>query len=73
MDFNLHRRREGKPGVINHPKQYGKGDIESDFNLAKVDRSAGVRKSRESMEDAIEMGDAGGRTSGGGKKGADDK
>jgi len=44
-----------------------------DFDLAKVDGNAGVRKSRESMEDVIEMRDGGGRMSGGRKKGVDDE
>jgi hypothetical protein len=35
------------------------------FDLAKVDGNAGVRKSRESMENVIEMGDGGRRMSGG--------
>jgi len=40
-----------------------------EFDLAKVDGSAGVRKSRESMENVIEMGDGGRKMSGGGVKG----
>lgn len=37
-------------GVINHPRQQEEGDVEREFDLAKVDGSAGVRKGRENME-----------------------
>jgi len=36
--------------VINHPRQQEEGDVEREFDLAKVDGSAGVRKGRENME-----------------------
>ena len=55
--------------MINHPRQEGKGGVEGDFDLAKIDGSAGVRRGRESMGDVIEMGESGGRMSGGGKNG----
>jgi hypothetical protein len=59
--------------VINHPRQWGNGGVEMRFDLANVDGSAGVRKSRESMENVIEMGDGGRKMSGEGVKGVDDE
>jgi len=34
----------------------GNSGVEGEFDLAKVDEMAGVRESRENMEDVIEMG-----------------
>ena len=41
-----------KVGVINHPGGRGRGEsgVERDFDLARVDEKAGVRKGHENME-----------------------
>ena len=36
------------------PKTGGNGGVEREFDLARTDRSAGVRESRENVEDVIE-------------------
>ena len=68
--FDLRRRREEEPGVINHPRQEGVGGAEREFDLAKVDGGAGVRKSRENMGERNRDGRCGvGRMSGAEKGG----
>jgi hypothetical protein len=60
--------------VIKHQKQEGTVTSKGGLDLAKIDGFAGVRKSREGMENGIEMGMwRGGWMSGGGEKGVMNK
>jgi hypothetical protein len=51
VSFNLRRRREEREVRGDQsPEAVGEGGAEREFDLAKVDGSAGVRESRENME-----------------------
>lgn len=65
-DFDLCMHKEEGVRGDQSPETGGNGGVEREFDLAKVDGSAGVRNRRESMENVIEMNVGGGRMSGGG-------